>query len=138
MSDKIAALPLAPEGTRRSKTAAFSSGAVIGTLGGLIGLGGAEFRLPLLISFFRFRGLEAVILNKATSLVVVASALPFRASSISFAQIGAQWPIIVNLLAGSLLGAYAGAEWATRLKSETLYKVIAVLLVMIAGVLLFA
>jgi len=47
----------------RSKTAAFGSGAVIGALGGLIGLGGAEFRLPLLISLFRFRGLEAVILN---------------------------------------------------------------------------
>lgn len=73
----------------QSKTAAFGSGAIIGTLGGLIGLGGAEFRLPLLISFFRFRGLEAVILNKATSLVVVASALPFRAATISFAQIRA-------------------------------------------------
>ena len=59
----------------RSNTAAFGSGAVIGTLGGLIGLGGAEFRLPLLISRFRFVGLEAVILNKATSLVVVATAL---------------------------------------------------------------
>ena len=69
---------------------------------------------------------------------MVASALPFRAATISFAQIGVQWPIIVNLLAGSLLGAYAGAEWATRLKSETLYKVIAILLVVIAGVLLFA
>jgi hypothetical protein len=29
-------------------------GAVIGGLAGLIGLGGAEFRLPLLISLFRF------------------------------------------------------------------------------------
>src|SRR5712672_4055372 len=124
--------------SRRSNTAAFGTGAAIGTLGGLIGLGGAEFRLPLLIRLFRFRGLEAVILNKATSLVVVASALPFRAATISFAEIGAQWPIIVNLLAGSLLGAYAGAEWATRLKSEMLYKVIAMLLVVIAGVLLFA
>jgi len=57
----------------RSNPAAFGSGALIGTLGGLIGLGGAEFRLPLLISLFRFRGLEAVILNKATSLVVVAT-----------------------------------------------------------------
>src|SRR3954471_10469890 len=48
----------------RNNSAAFGSGAIIGTLGGLIGLGGAEFRLPLLISLFRFRGLEAVILNK--------------------------------------------------------------------------
>ncbi|MGJ4957423.1 sulfite exporter TauE/SafE family protein [Bradyrhizobium sp. HKCCYLRH2015] len=122
----------------RSNPAAFGSGAAIGTIGGLIGLGGAEFRLPLLISAFKFRGLEAVILNKATSLVVVATALPFRARSVPFAAIGAHWPIILNLLAGSLIGAYVGASWATRLKSETLYKIIAVLLVVIAGVLLFA
>jgi uncharacterized membrane protein YfcA len=122
----------------RSKAAAFGTGAVIGTLGGLIGLGGAEFRLPILISFFGFRGLEAVILNKATTLVVVATGLPFRAAAVPFADVAAQWPIIVNLLAGSLAGAWVGAEWATRLKSESLYRVIAVLLVLIACVLLFA
>lgn len=44
----------------------------------------------------------------------------------------------MNLLAGSLLGAWIGASWATRLKSETFYRVIAVLLVVIAGVLLLA
>lgn len=123
---------------RRGSIAAFSSGALIGTLGGLIGLGGAEFRLPLLTSLFNFRGLEAVILNKATSLIVVATAIPFRAGTVSFHEIGAHWQIIANLLAGSLLGAWAGAEWATRLRSETLYRVIAVLLVVIAAVLLFA
>ena len=63
----------------RSTPSAFGGGAVIGAFGGLIGLGGAEFRLPLLIGAFRFAALQAVILNKAMSLVVVASALPFRA-----------------------------------------------------------
>jgi uncharacterized protein len=124
--------------SKRNPAAAFGSGALIGTLGGLIGLGGAEFRLPLLISLFRFKGLEAVILNKAITLVVVATALPFRTSTVPFGEIAGHWAVIVNLLAGSLLGAWTGAEWATRLKSETLYRVIAVLLVLIAGVLLFA
>lgn len=116
---------------------AFGGGAIIGALGGLIGLGGAEFRLPLLIGVFRFTALEAVILNKAMSLVVVATALPFRMGTVPFGQIAAYWPIIVNLLAGSLLGAWFGAGWATRLKSETLYRVIAALLIVIAAVLVF-
>lgn len=119
----------------RGRSAAFGGGAVIGALGGLIGLGGAEFRLPLLIGLFNFAALEAVILNKAMSLVVVASALPFRAATIPFSEIAAHWLIVVNLLAGSLAGAWFGAGWATRLKSEALYKVIAVLLVIIAVVL---
>ncbi|MFG1280231.1 sulfite exporter TauE/SafE family protein [Xanthobacter autotrophicus] len=116
---------------------AFAGGALIGVLGGLIGLGGAEFRLPLLIGPFRFRALEAVILNKAMSLVVVASALPFRAATVPFDTIAANWPIILNLLAGSLIGAWFGAGWATRLSSRTLYRVLAALLVLIAGALLF-
>lgn len=122
---------------RKNRFAAFGGGALVGTLGGLIGLGGAEFRLPLLIGAFRFAALEAVILNKAMSLVVVAFALPFRAWTVPFATLGLHWPVIVNLLTGSLLGAWLGAEWATRLKSEILYRIIAVLLVAIAVVLLF-
>jgi len=116
---------------------AFAGGAIIGALGGLIGLGGAEFRLPLLIGPFKFRALDAIILNKAMSLIVVASALPFRAAAVPFPTIVDHWPVIVNLLAGSLFGAWFGASWATRLSSKNLYRIIAVLLVLIAGALLF-
>lgn len=122
---------------KSNSVAAFGGGAIIGALGGLIGLGGAEFRLPLLIGIFAFPGLEAVILNKAMSLIVVGFALPFRANSVPFGAIAEHWPAIVNLLAGSLLGAWLGAGWATRLSSKTLYRIIAVLLVLIAVALLF-
>ena len=37
-----------PDDVRRSPVAALLYGAPIGLLGGLIGLGGAEFRLPVL------------------------------------------------------------------------------------------
>lgn len=121
----------------RQATPAFGAGTVIGALGGLIGLGGAEFRLPLLLGLFRFRALEAVILNKAMSLIVVATALPFRAATVPLAVVLASWPTILNLLAGSLLGAWLGAGWATRLSSRGLYRVIAVLLALIAAALLF-
>lgn len=62
--------------TGQPLTAAFAAGAGVGVLGGMIGLGGAEFRLPLLITVFGFAALPAVIVNKAMSLVVVATALP--------------------------------------------------------------
>jgi uncharacterized membrane protein YfcA len=125
----------AARGELRGAWVALGGGAIIGALGGLIGLGGAEFRLPLLIGAFRFAALEAVILNKAMSLVVVASALPFRAATVPFATLGSHWLVVVNLLAGSLLGAWLGAGWATRLRATTLYRIIAVLLVVIALVL---
>src|ERR1700730_13792896 len=102
---------------RRGRGGAFAGGACIGTLGGLIGLGGAEFRLPLLIGLFCFGPLEAVIVNKAMSPIFVVTGLPLRTGTISFAAIADQWTVIVNLLAGSLLGAWVGASWATRLRS---------------------
>ena len=117
---------------------AFFAGAAVGTLGGLIGLGGAEFRLPLLLGVFGFAPLEAVILNKAMSLIVVATALPFRAATVPFSAVGHSWPVIVNLLAASLAGAWLGAGFAVRIEAATLRRVIAGLLVAIAMVLLLA
>lgn len=121
----------------RSSAAAFGGGALIGILGGLIGLGGAEFRLPMLIGTFRFAALEAVIVNKAVSLLVVASALPFRTETVPFANVAAHWNVVANLLAGSLAGAWTGAGWAIRLHGAMFHRIMAVLLAVIASVLLF-
>lgn len=122
---------------RDNKFASFGGGAVIGTLGGLIGLGGAEFRLPLLIGMLRFGALEAVILNKAMSLVVVVAAIVFRTRTIPVDVVAVHWAVALNLLAGSLIGAWFGAGWAIRLRSASLYRIIAALLFLIAFALLF-
>lgn len=101
----------------------------------MIGLGGAEFRLPLLIGAFGFLALQAVILNKAMSLLVVATALPARLIGVPLETITPHWPIIVNLLTGSVIGAYVGATWAIRMAGPTLHRVLAILLLVIAAVL---
>ncbi|MFE6852819.1 sulfite exporter TauE/SafE family protein [Streptomyces sp. NPDC057674] len=119
----------------RSAPVVFGAGAAIGVLGGMIGLGGAEFRLPLLIGLFGFAALSAVILNKAMSLVVVLVALPARLAAVPAAEVAARWPVAVNLLAGSLLGAWAGASWAVRMRTASLYKVLAGLMVLMAAAL---
>lgn len=120
----------------RSLPWAFAAGAAVGVLGGMIGLGGAEFRLPLLIGLFGFAALSAVIVNKAMSLIVVFTALPARLAAVPLAELGTHWTIAVNLLAGSLLGAWAGASWAVRMRTATLYKVLAALMVLMAAALL--
>ncbi|MDL5199135.1 sulfite exporter TauE/SafE family protein [Streptomyces sp. ALI-76-A] len=127
---------MAPARATHAPPLVFGAGAAIGALGGMIGLGGAEFRLPLLISLFGFAALSAVILNKAMSLVVVLVALPARLAAVPASEVAAHWPVAVNLLAGSLLGAWAGAAWAVRMRSSTLYKVLAALMVLMAAALI--
>ncbi|GAA4975300.1 sulfite exporter TauE/SafE family protein [Actinoplanes utahensis] len=121
---------------RGSLPLAFTGGAAVGILGGMIGLGGAEFRLPLLIMLFGFAALQAVIVNKALSLIVVLTALPARLVAVPVSALTPHWDVVVNLLAGSLVGAWAGATWATRMRSVTLYRVLAVMLVLIAAALI--
>lgn len=122
-------------GRRQSVVWPSAAGCGVGVLGGLIGLGGAEFRLPLLIALFGFAALQAVIVNKAMSLIVVLAALPARAFVIGWDDVGDHWGVVVNLLAGSLLGAWAAAGWATRMHPGSLYRVLAALLMAIAAVL---
>lgn len=119
----------------RSAPVIFGAGAAVGVLGGMIGLGGAEFRLPLLMGLFGFAALAAVILNKAMSLVVVLVALPARLVAVPASEIAGRWPVAVNLLAGSLFGAWAGAAWAVRMRGGTLSKVLAALMVLMAAAL---
>lgn len=119
--------------SRLSKThnpfSVFGSGAAIGTLGG------AEFRLPLLIGAFGFDALDAVILNKAISLVVVATALPFRAATVPVASVMERWDVslrsclAVSLALGSLIGASLGGRLLGIVPTEVLLQLLSAILV---------
>lgn len=124
--------PLTQRDTPRRLALAALAGASLGVLGGLIGLGGAEFRLPLLL-MFGFAALAAVIINKMMSLVVVLVALPSRLAAVPFAEVAGHWTVAVTLLVGSLPGAWLGAAWATRMRAATLYRVLGALLLFIAA-----
>lgn len=106
--------PAARLGRARPGWMALSIGAAVGVLGGMIGLGGAELRLPLLIGVFRFVALQAVILNKAISLLVVVTAIPARLPAVSYAEVSSQWHVIVTLLCGSLAGCLAWRDFGDQ------------------------
>lgn len=116
--------------------AALGWGGLIGLLGGLIGLGGAEFRLPVLVGFFRYPVLRAIIVNLIISLVTVTVSLVFRSGLTTPAVIWNGGPIILNLLAGALIGSFAGPHLATRIQPGALRQIVALFLMALSLVLI--
>lgn len=124
----------APTTAARRPAWVFVAGFAVGVLGGLVGLGGAEFRLPLLVGVFGFIALQAVIVNKAMSLIVILAAIPARLLAVPPQTLVDNLGIVANLLLGSLVGAWIGSSWAVRMATPTLYRTLAALLLLIAVV----
>src|SRR5919107_1236099 len=121
---------------RRSPVAALLYGVPIGLLGGLIGLGGAEFRLPVLAGVFGYAARRAVALNLAISLVTVVSALLIRGGTLSFAPLLGLLPVVVAMIAGAVSSAYFGTALVHRVSERLLERVILVFLVVIGAALI--
>lgn len=114
----------------------FGIGTAVGTAGGLIGLGGAEFRLPALVGVLRFSPREAVSLNLVASFVVLAAAFPFRAATVPLAEILPHMPAVLGMLAGSMSAAWVGAGWLRKTSDKLLGRLILILLVALGLVLI--
>lgn len=111
-------------------------GAVIGLLGGLIGLGGAEFRLPVLVGLLGYTAREGVPLNLAVSMVTMATALVVRSGTLSLTGVAPLSVALAGLIGGGVIAAFWGAGVARRLPKERLERVILVLLVGIGATLM--
>lgn len=108
---------------------AFLYAVPIGLLGGLIGLGGAEFRLPVLAGPLGYPARRAVPLNLAISLITVTVALATRAGTLSLRPIAPFSTGVVALIVGAVVTAFVGTALVGRLSDERLERVILVLLV---------
>lgn len=113
----------------QTSTKAVLYGAPIGTLGGLIGLGGAEFRLPVLKAAFGQATHRAVALNLSISLITLVASLIVRMRVSAPPALGSWAPVLGGLVAGSMTGAALGAAYASRLSVERLERWILILLV---------
>jgi uncharacterized membrane protein YfcA len=116
---------------------AFGWSVPIGGLAGLIGLGGGEFRLPVLIHVVGFDAKSAVPLNLMVSLITLAFALFTRSGAVSPAAVVPYLPEVLGLALGGIASAFCGARLVHRLSTRRLVQVIAALLAAI-GVLMLA
>jgi uncharacterized protein len=114
---------------------AFTYSVPIGVLGGLIGLGGAEFRLPILAGPLGYTASQAVPLNLAISLVTVAASLAIRSQSLTLVTVWAYLPEILALIAGAVLSAFWGAGLARRISNRALERIIFGFLIVIGTLL---
>ncbi|WP_243147470.1 hypothetical protein [Scytonema sp. UIC 10036] len=79
---------------KRLSRLAFTYAIPIGVVGGLIGLGGAEFRLPVLAGVLGYEARQAVPLNLAVSLVTIAASLAIRTKTISLTAVMPFLPLV--------------------------------------------
>jgi uncharacterized membrane protein YfcA len=113
--------------------AAFLWSIPIAAAGGLIGLGGAEFRLPVLVSVLHHTARQAVPLNLAVSLATILFSLVGRAGTLpSVMPLSSD---LVPLALGSGGAAFFGAGWGRQLSEVQLRRVIFILLVAIGSAL---
>jgi uncharacterized membrane protein YfcA len=119
----------------RKPVAAFMAGAAVALLAGLIGLGGAEFRLPLLIMVFALYAHRAVRINLLISLATLAAASLVRLRLLPETQVAQFVPEIIAMSAAGVVAAWIGAGVMARIPKERMLPLVAILLVLIAAFL---
>lgn len=107
-------------------------GSVAGFLGGLLGVGGGNFILPVL----NWMGLDAKVAAGTTSIVVVFSSF---SGFLGHATMGGLDPLFIGVTAVmAALGSIVGSQlMKTKLSSAQLKKIIGVLLWLIAAKMIF-
>ncbi|HMF25459.1 MAG TPA: TSUP family transporter, partial [Pseudolabrys sp.] len=116
---------------------AFGWSVPIGGLAGLVGLGGGEFRLPVLMYVVGYPARAAVPLNLAVSLVTLTFALVVRSRAVSVAALVPYLNEVAGLAVGGVASASFGARFVSAIKSEHLIKTIATLLAALGVLILF-
>lgn len=101
-----------------------------------MGLGGAEFRLPVLVSSLGYSPRQAVPLNLAVSLATIIASLGIRGQTLSLSSLVPLARAVLSLIAGAAITAFCGATLAGKLSSKRLEQIILVLLVSIGCALI--
>src|SRR5260370_19296191 len=100
----------------------------IGGLAGLIGLGGGEFRLPVLMHGIGFDAKSAGPLRLMISLVTLSFAMASRSHAVSLAAIIPHLPEVIGPAGGGMASPVYGARVVWKLAAGPLPRLSALLL----------
>ena len=114
-------------------------GSFVGTLAGLLGVGGGLIIVPFLVAIFSAQGIEADIIMHLALGTSLASILATSISSVyAHQKQGAViWNYAFKLTPGILIGAWCGALFASVLNSDILKPVFAVFELLVAVYMLW-
>ncbi|GGP43026.1 sulfite exporter TauE/SafE family protein [Streptomyces abikoensis] len=122
----------APEPPRRAPARAAGTGAGLGALTGLLGVGGGFLVVPTLVAVLAFEMQAAV----GTSLLVITTnslaSLLTRGATTS----GLDWSVIAPFAATAILGAWDGKRLAAKVSGTALRRAFAVALLAVAAFML--
>lgn len=121
----------------RASAEAVGWGAVVGVIGGLLGLGGAEFRIPILVRLFGYEPRVAVPLNLGVTLVTLVFALMIRARTLSLEPVLVHGWVVFGMTVGAVGAALAGPRILYRLRDASIRRLLVGLLVFL-GILIMA
>ncbi len=124
--DLLFSLRAAPE-TRRPRLAATVSGALIGLLGGAVGLILGTLRMPALLRSVGLSAHTAVGTN-----LVVGFFLGAAGFAAHLVRLEIEWDVLAVSLGGAVPGAWLGARYSGRLPERTLRRLIGAALLAVA------
>lgn len=108
----------------------------VGLAGGLVGLGGAELRLPYLVGRLHLPLKTAIPVNLAVSLITLLAALPARLYTLRTESLTPYLYETTALGLGAILGAYAGVSGLRRLSPVALTRAVFALLLALGLVMI--
>ncbi len=108
-------------------------GIAAGTLGGLVGIGGGIIIVPALVYFLGFNQLQA----QGTSLALIMFPVGFLGVLQYYKQGYVDFHIVIWLAIGFIAGSFLGSKISISLPQETVKKVFALLMIVIALKMLF-
>lgn len=121
--------------TGKKVAASVGYGSIIGLLAGLVGLGGAEERMPFMLYYLRLSLDDMIVANLLISFAV--SGFNFATRINSGIWSAAAGYTALAMIVGSIPGAYVGASLSHKLSQRTLKRFISIILTIVIARVLY-